>query len=89
MTRKLTRRNGRLGGVVDKRRVRRREVETVGEPVDLVALAERTNADGHAYPISAANLEAWLVGSGLAQPCGDGRLRLTREAWSLAGRAFG
>lgn len=59
------------------------------DALDLVALAERTNDDGHAYPISVANLEAWLVDGALGERGDDGRLRLTREAWSLAARAFG
>jgi hypothetical protein len=74
--------------IVDERRARRRGVETVGGPLDLGALAERTNDDGHAYPISATRLEAWLVDGGLARRGDDGRLRLKREAWSLAGQRF-
>lgn len=74
--------------MIDERRAGR-EAETVGGARDLVGLAERTNDDGHAYPIGVERLEAWLVDGGLAQPDEDGRLHLTREAWSLAGRAFG
>ena len=81
-------RRGLLSLIVDERRGQR-DAETVGEPLDTVALAQLANDGMRAYLLTAEQLDRWLVGGGLARRGDDGRLRLTREAWSLAGRAFG
>jgi len=75
--------------IVDARRARRQEAETIGEPLDTVVLACRANGVETSATIRAATLDEWFATSGLAEHGDDGRLRLTREAWSLAGRAFG
>lgn len=64
------------------------EVET-GDALDLVALSARVNRDHRYAGLTPAKLGAWLDSSGLAERGEDGRLRLTREAWAMVGRAFG
>jgi hypothetical protein len=62
---------------------------TVGGVLDPAELADRANAGTASAWLTAPMLAAWLASSGLAERDDQGRLRLTREAWALAGQAFG